>query len=565
MQHRLLILLVLFSTSVFSQSKERLVSGVVTDGDYALETVNITIKNSTRGTTTDADGKYQINALPGEILVYSYTGKQTREIVVEDVTRVLNVVLYDEFVELDEVVVTKSKRRRTQKDLRAEYNTNKNLVKTIFGILDKETASFSMQLITSDDNISHLPTLELLLQSRIPGLLVTRDSRGRLLAFLPRSNNSINNRSPVTFEVDGLIFNEVPEWVIPADVERLAVIQSLVMSQRYGRGSIVVINTKSLSLEREADSSLYDQALLRDNYYKAGDAKKVVSSVPRYLEVIQQTSTADAQETFNSLESSYGSSPYFYIDLFTYFSKENPSMASKVFDRAQEKYRDNAMVLKALAFTLEANDQHEKALPLYEQIYRLRPQYQQSYFDLARAYERLDQPENAARIYARYYYLVKEKKLTVSEKFGPIMARDFTRFLDQIKGQNFAQTITVSNEETDFKGTRLLFEWSDSEAEFELQFVNPGQQYYISSHSYLENQDAVLDAKVNGYSSQEYLIYELNGPWQVNATYLGNKSLTPTYLKVTVQYNYGTAQQKDEVRVFRMYVQEVNQKLFSLP
>jgi hypothetical protein len=46
--------------------------------------------------------------------------------------------------------------------------------------------------------------------------------------------------------------------------------------------------------------------------------------------------------------------------------------------------------------------------------------------------------------------------------------------------------------------------------------------------------------------------------------YLGNKSLTPTYLKVTLYDNYGTTAQRREVRVFKLSLKDVNQRLFTL-
>ena len=56
----------------------------------------------------------------------------------------------------------------------------------------------------------------------------------------------------------------------------------------------------------------------------------------------------------------------------------------------------------------------------------------------------------------------------------------------------------------------------------------------------------------------------LPGTWQVNVNYLGNKSLTPTFLKATVYYNYGTRSQRKEVKTFKLSLKNVNQELFKV-
>ncbi len=51
--------------------------------------------------------------------------------------------------------------------------------------------------------------------------------------------------------------------------------------------------------------------------------------------------------------------------------------------------------------------------------------------------------------------------------------------------------------DNDFKGTRVVFEWNDGEAEFELQFVNPGKQYHIWKHSLADNPELIAREKTS--------------------------------------------------------------------
>jgi hypothetical protein len=151
--------------------------------------------------------------------------------------------------------------------------------------------------------------------------------------------------------------------------------------------------------------------------------------------------------------------------------------------------------------------------------------------------------------------------------FQEVFQREYNNFLalhkEEIMDSKMAQKIYVAEEE--FKGTRLVFEWNDSEAEFDLQFVNPGNQYHTWKHSLADNSDVILREKEFGYNTTEYLIDgSLPGTWKVNVNYLGNKSLTPTYLKATVYYDYGSRNQREEVKVFKLSLKNANYELFQL-
>ena len=76
----LLIFLFLFSYNLFAQK----VSGVVKDeNNEVLSGVTIIVKGTLSGTITDFDGKFEINASPGDKLVFSYVGYNTLEKTVE--------------------------------------------------------------------------------------------------------------------------------------------------------------------------------------------------------------------------------------------------------------------------------------------------------------------------------------------------------------------------------------------------------------------------------------------------------------------------------------------------
>ena len=86
MKHFLLLNLFLlcFYSLVFAQ-REKLVSGILTDDEgNPIPGVNIVVKGTDRGTISDINGYYEINAPLGATLIFSAVGMITREMTVQD-------------------------------------------------------------------------------------------------------------------------------------------------------------------------------------------------------------------------------------------------------------------------------------------------------------------------------------------------------------------------------------------------------------------------------------------------------------------------------------------------
>ena len=274
-------------------------------------------------------------------------------------------------------------------------------------------------------------------------------------------------------------------------------------------------------------------------------------------------------ETYSLNAAKYSGSYFFFIDSYDYFNGKwkNAEFAEELITENWNVFENNPIALKSLAYTYQAEGDFKKANELYKEIFILRPHYAQSYLDLANSYGEIGEYQKSAAIYARYGYLLEEDFLNDEKKnFTQIMDRELNNLIT-LKGRDLLskRDLKKFTLEEDFDGTRLVFEWADSEAEFELQFVNPQNRYFKWNHTMRDNMERIQDEKAIGFSTEEYLIDEaLLGNWQVNVKYLGNKSLTPTYLKATVYHNYGSVAQRKEVKVFKLSLLNVNQELFKV-
>ncbi|WNH13718.1 SusC/RagA family TonB-linked outer membrane protein [Thalassobellus suaedae] len=108
MRNKITILICIVLCTLFSapvQAQEKKVSGTILDtAGQPLPGVNIIIKGTQRGTSTDFDGNFSIRANEADILVISYLGFVTKEIAVKGKSTI-NVSLDSDTSDLDEVVL----------------------------------------------------------------------------------------------------------------------------------------------------------------------------------------------------------------------------------------------------------------------------------------------------------------------------------------------------------------------------------------------------------------------------------------------------------------------------
>src|SRR5688500_397325 len=102
---RLIVCGMLLLVSMFTFAQERTVAGTVKDeAGVALPAVNIIIKGTTTGTTTDVDGNFSINVEPDDVLSFSFIGYETEEVSVGTQT-FITVTMTEGLTTLSEVVV----------------------------------------------------------------------------------------------------------------------------------------------------------------------------------------------------------------------------------------------------------------------------------------------------------------------------------------------------------------------------------------------------------------------------------------------------------------------------
>jgi len=182
LKRTMLLLLFLGGSIVYAQTS---VSGVVSDASGPLPGVNIVVKGTTTGTTTDFDGIYQIEASNGDIIVFSYVGYQVQEIQYAG-QESLNVQLTEDAAQLDEVVIVG------------------------YGSVRKQDATGAVDVVNTEDfNKGVTTSPEQLLQGRSAGVQVTTSSGepGAGASIRIRGASSVRSGNDPLYVIDGVPFN----------------------------------------------------------------------------------------------------------------------------------------------------------------------------------------------------------------------------------------------------------------------------------------------------------------------------------------------------------------------
>ncbi|WP_405397907.1 carboxypeptidase-like regulatory domain-containing protein [Maribacter sp. Asnod2-G09] len=575
-----------FKTPIINTSPfktHRSITGFVFNNGKPVENATVQIEKSLKQTQTDAYGRYTMMAEIGDVISFDYLGFEKVERIVSETIHNINVTMNVKVEELIGVTITEKERlRKTETEMFSEYLTNDEFAKTAYGTLDKKTIGHAITILKGEELNLSAPNILAALDGKIAGVRIGNVTNGntcfgctftKVAVFIRGGKGSINNIRPAIFEIDGVIYEDVPYFLDLNVIERIAVIPGLAGVGRYGQvaaGGVIAISTKHANYATKNNRNS-DQAQIRNNIYE-GDAinkEQANKNFPNYLQDLFSSNNFEAaKKVYQENEKLYNSSASFFLDAYIYFTAnwEQEKFNNDIIANHQSLFVDNISEMKALAYAYQREGEFEKANKLYTSVFVKRPNYAQSYRDIANSYVEVNEVQKAANLYSRYTKLLNDSFL-VSDTIGlhPIITTEFNHFLqhktDYAISSEDLKDVTAMREGAD---TRLLFEWSDDEAEFDLQFVNPGNRYFVSNTS--RNLQNEYFGKSEYSSSKEFFLEsDIKGEWIVNINYKGNESGLPTYLKVSSFSGYGTDSEESTIRIYRLSLKNVNQNLFYLP
>ncbi len=214
--------LTLATLTAFAQKR---VTGTVKDNETntGLPGVSILVKGTTRGTVTDADGKYSIEANEGATLVFSSVGYVTQEIAVGS-SSVIDIILVADVKTLGEIIVTG------------------------YGSQSKRDVTGAVATIDSKQLLA-VPAANVAqaMQGRIAGVNVSNDnSPGGGVMVRVRGFGTIGDNSPL-YVIDGVPTKGNLNTLNLNDIENMQVLKDASAASIYGAragNGVIIITTK---------------------------------------------------------------------------------------------------------------------------------------------------------------------------------------------------------------------------------------------------------------------------------------------------------------------------------
>jgi len=535
-----------------NETNDNYIFGKVFSVTGPIQGASIKVKNSLIEAKSDFEGFFKIKANVNDVLSVNFLGMIEKQLLVENLDDKYILLKTDAQI-LDQVTITGTTELSDE-------------VETSYGKKKKKSVGFSTSTITSEDISPGAVTVVDAIRGKFTNVQVAYNQDGAATGNKPQiyvrgGTLSINNSAAAIFDVEGLIYTEVPDFIDPQQIESITLLRSMGATNRYGsqgRGGVFLIKMKSLSRKVQ---KLLNSLKVKGNDYKEQVARIDFDSLkPYYInDFTKATSLAEAKQQFITLKDGvYELSVPFYIESFDYFKNIDKQFAVNILKSIADKAKDNPKALKTIAYKLEEIGDFNTAKIIYQRLLSIRPLDEQSYRDLALIYKENADYELAASLFdimlnnkiknvnmlglqetvvneAAHLYWTKANKLVLTD----FPLKTLKTFVPKNDWRNFG---------FDY---RIIFDWNDPAVEFNVQFVDPKKKYFNWSHTVLDDKELLEDELNYGYNTEEFIIEKSDkGKWLINIeNYSIQDESNPTYIKYTVFKNYGRPNEIKKVEV----------------
>ncbi|MGY8910000.1 MAG: SusC/RagA family TonB-linked outer membrane protein [Flavobacteriales bacterium] len=202
------------------------ISGTVNDSSGVLPGVSVSIKGTSKGTETDFNGKYTINAEVGNTLIYRYLGYKKIEKVIGN-SRTIDVTMLEDNSVLEEVVVV------------------------AYGTTTKEALTGSVGIVGEKDlETRNLTSPIAAIEGKVTGVQFTSTNGqpGSTPSIIIRGVGTLNGSTDPLFIVDGIQFEGGLNTINQEDIASLTVLKDAASTSLYGAraaNGVVIITTKT--------------------------------------------------------------------------------------------------------------------------------------------------------------------------------------------------------------------------------------------------------------------------------------------------------------------------------
>ena len=532
------------STSVLLAQQKTVVTGVVKSADGPIQGATVTVKNTFNEVVTNQKGEFSIKVTQDDtVLEVSSFAMEYKELIIHRDAPMKIKLDYDGQL-LDEVLIKGKKKSKDE------------FVETAYGRKNTKSLGYSTGQEITEEDIRDTDITVFDILRKMPGVEIF-GMPGFNQSILFTRNRTITSQAPRVVLDGALLDQSILNSLSPSEISSIKLLKGLTATLRYGQlgsGGIIFIVTKLGKGNNVSTKEKIKSLQVKGNeYVETVPSLATVNNKSTTLSALEKATTlAQAKAIFKKQEKTNTTIP-FYIESSEYFLKWDKEYSFEILSTIASLAPNNIKALKAYAFILEGRGAYKKVVNIYNRILALRPDSSQSYRDLALAYEAAGDYELALTLlYQIVYNTIPNVDCSGIQELAYNELRHLLAFhKNKVSFEKLPNELLSLNFKKDI---RIVFEWTQPDVDFDVQFVSPERKFFNWTHTRFESKSLLQEEVSQGYAIKEHIIDDAQtGPWIVNMEFLSTeRPKNPTYLKYTVFQDYGLPTQTKNTKIIAM-------------
>tara|TARA_B100000780_G_scaffold101956_1_gene71229 strand:+ start:5470 stop:7167 length:1698 start_codon:yes stop_codon:yes gene_type:complete len=532
------------SVSVLAAQQKEVVTGVVKNVDGPIQGAVITVKNTFNEAVTNLKGEFSIKVtLDDTVFEITSFAMEYKEMSIKRGASMTIELDYDGQL-LDEVVLKGKSKSKDQYE------------ETAYGRKNKKSLGYSSGMEITEEDIKGTDVTVFDILRKMPGVEIF-GMPGFNQSILFTRNRTITSQAPRVVLDGALLDQSILNSLSPSEISSIKLLKGLTATLRYGQlgsGGIIFIETKlgkaNIVTTKEKIKSLQVKG---NQYIETVPLLASVKTKSTTLVALEKATTfAQAKAIFETQEKTISTIP-FYIESSDYFLRWDKGYSFKILSTIASLAPNNIKALKAYAFILEQRAEYKKVVSIYTRILALRPDSSQGYRDLALAHQAAGDYELAfTLLYQIVYNTIPNVDCSAIQELAYNELRHLLAFhKSKVPFEKLPNELLSLNYKKDI---RMVFQWTQPDVDFDIQFVSPERKFFNWTHTGFESKTLLQDEVSQGYAIKEHIIDDAQpGTWVVNMEFLSNeRPKNPTYLKYTVFQDYGLPTQTKKTKIIAM-------------
>lgn len=532
------------SVSVLAAQQKEVVTGVVKNVDGPIQGAVITVKNTFNEAVTNLKGEFSIKVtLDDTVFEITSFAMEYKEMSIKRGASMTIELDYDGQL-LDEVVLKGKSKSKDQYE------------ETAYGRKNKKALGYSSGMEITEEDIKDTDVTVFDILRKMPGVEIF-GMPGFNQSILFTRNRTITSQAPRVVLDGALLDQSILNSLSPSEISSIKLLKGLTATLRYGQlgsGGIIFIETKLGKANNVTTKEKIKSLQVKGNQYiETVPLLASVKTKSTTLVALEKATTfAQAKAIFETQEKTISTIP-FYIESSDYFLRWDKGYSFKILSTIASLAPNNIKALKAYAFILEQRAEYKKVVSIYTRILALRPDSSQVYRDLALAHQAAGDYELAfTLLYQIVYNTIPNVDCSAIQELAYNELRHLLAFhKSKVPFEKLPNELLSLNYKKDI---RMVFQWTQPDVDFDIQFVSPEGKFFNWTHTGFESKTLLQDEVSQGYAIKEHIIDDAQpGTWVVNMEFLSNeRPKNPTYLKYTVFQDYGLPTQTKKTKIIAM-------------